>query len=78
MKRNEGGLDRGVRIVLGIALIVLGLTGVFGGALAVVGYILGGLLVVTGAVGFCLAYAILGISTRKPDVSGPAHGAARP
>lgn len=78
MKRNEGGLDRGVRIVLGIALIVLGLTGVFGGALAVVGYILGGLLVVTGAVGFCLVYAIFGISTRKPDVSGPAHGAARP
>ena len=78
MKKNMGGLDRGVRFLLGIALLVMGLTGVFGGAVAIVGYVLAALLVVTAIVGYCPPYALLGISTRRPKASGPAHGVPKP
>jgi len=58
MKMNAGGLDRGLRVVAGLALIALTLTGVIGAW----GWI-GIVAVLTGAVGFCAAYTLLGINT---------------
>jgi hypothetical protein len=58
MKLNVGGLDRALRIAAGLALIALAVTGTVG----LWGYI-GVVLVLTGAVGFCPAYPILGINT---------------
>jgi hypothetical protein len=57
MKLNVGGLDRALRIAAGLALIALAVTGTVG----LWGYI-GVVLVLTGAVGFCPAYPILGIN----------------
>jgi len=65
MSRNEGRADRIVRFVLGAALVVVGIVlsggaSLWGGALAgVVGIV----LLVTGAFGFCPAYCLLGIRT---------------
>ncbi|MCA9304138.1 MAG: DUF2892 domain-containing protein [Phycisphaerales bacterium] len=68
MKANEGGADRAVRAILGIALIVsaylwLGMmdgaiTGIIAGAI-------GAILLLTGLVGFCPAYTLCGMNTCK-------------
>jgi hypothetical protein len=58
MKLNVGGTDRIVRIVAGLALIGLTLTGNIG----VWGW-LGVVPLATGAIGWCPPYAIFGINT---------------
>lgn len=58
MKCNEGGIDRGLRVVAGLVLIGLTLTGTIG----VWGWI-GVLPLLTGIFGFCPAYALFGMNT---------------
>ena len=58
MKTNEGTIDRAVRIIAGLILIALTATGTVG----VWGWI-GIMPLLTGAIGFCPAYSIFGIST---------------
>lgn len=55
---NEGTLDRGIRIVLGLALLSLTVVG----PKSMLGLI-GIVPLVTGAIGFCPLYKILGLST---------------
>lgn len=58
MKANVGGVDRILRITLGLVLIVLAATGIVGwwGWLGIVP-------LATGLVGWCPPYAILGLNT---------------
>ncbi len=65
MKINESGLDRVIRVILGIVLLVLYVTGVVTGALGIIFIILGAILLITGAVGFCPLYVLLKIKTNK-------------
>jgi hypothetical protein len=65
MKANESGLDRVVRIVLGIVLFVLYFTGILSGTSGIISLIVGAILFITGAVGFCPLYALLKIRTNK-------------
>jgi hypothetical protein len=58
MKTNEGGMDRIARIVAGLVLIGLAATGTVG----VWGW-LGIVPLVTGAIGWCPVYTLLGINT---------------
>ncbi len=58
MSTNEGTLDRGIRIVLGLVLIWLAVTGRW----SPWGWI-GVLPLITGIVGFCGLYQLLGIKT---------------
>lgn len=58
MKCNSGTIDRALRVIAGLALIGLAATGVVG----MWGYI-GVVLVLTGAIGFCPAYTLLGMNT---------------
>lgn len=58
MKVNEGGLDRGLRIVAGLVLIGLAATGTVGAW----GWI-GVVPLATGLIGWCPAYSIFGMST---------------
>lgn len=62
-KTNEGSLDRGLRIALGLALLILGFGGVIGGGLGLVVGIVGLIPLVTGIVGWCPLYAVLGIDS---------------
>ncbi len=64
MKTNESTADRIVRIVLGAILAALAITGVATGTLTIVAWVLAALLLVTGVVGFCPAYAVLRFSTK--------------
>jgi uncharacterized membrane protein HdeD (DUF308 family) len=65
MKTNEGPLDRIARVVVGLVLIGLGLFGVAAGAWIYVTYVLGAILLLTGAVGFCPIYRLFKFSTAK-------------
>lgn len=58
MKINEGSIDRLLRVVAGVALIGLAAFGKVGPW----GYI-GVVPLLTGAVGFCPLYTLLGINT---------------
>ncbi|MDO4451142.1 MAG: DUF2892 domain-containing protein [Moraxella sp.] len=60
MKANLHSIDRTIRIILGIVLIGLAITGVIGWW----GY-LGVIALATGAMKFCPLYRLLGISTCK-------------
>ncbi|WP_374410043.1 DUF2892 domain-containing protein [Hydrogenophaga sp.] len=60
MNKNVGGIDRTLRIVVGIALIAAAATG----AVGVWGYI-GVVPLLTGLIGWCPPYAILGFNTCK-------------
>jgi len=58
MKTNEGTIDRALRVIAGLVLIGLAATGTVG----MWGWI-GIMPLLTGAIGFCPAYSIFGIST---------------
>jgi len=58
MKLNVGGLDRTLRIVAGLVLIALAATGTVGAW----GWI-GVVPLLTGAIGFCPVYPLLGMNT---------------
>ena len=58
MNKNEGGLDRAVRVVAGLALIGLAATNTVG----MWGYV-GVVPLLTGAIGMCPLYSILGLNT---------------
>ena len=65
MKLNESGLDRIVRVILGVVLFALNFTGVVIGGLVIVFVVLGVIALATGVVGFCPLYALLKIRTNK-------------
>ena len=62
---NEAGWDRIVRVVLGLVLLYLWLGHVLSGAVAIVLGIIGIIFLVTGIVGFCPLYRVLGFATKK-------------
>jgi hypothetical protein len=64
MEKNESGLDRGMRAILAVILVLLGAT-VFTGTLSTVMYVLGAVMFVTAVTGFCALYRLLGINTNK-------------
>ena len=63
MKANIGGVDRALRVLVGVTLIVLAATNQIGpwGWLGIIPAL-------TGLVRFCPAYTLLGIRTCKLDV----------
>jgi uncharacterized membrane protein len=62
MKLNEGTIDRVIRAVAGIALLVIGVM-LVKGAFGVVLDVLGAILLITGVMGFCPLYTLFGINT---------------
>lgn len=58
MTRNEGNLDRGLRIIVGLALLSL----VFVGPQTVWGWI-GLVPLITGLIGTCPVYSLFGLRT---------------
>jgi uncharacterized membrane protein len=65
MKMNEGPVDRIIRVIIGIALVALGLLGIVSGVWMWVAYVLGAILLVTGIVGFCPLYTLFKLNTAK-------------
>ena len=67
LHRNVGTIDRVVRIIAGLGLAAALVAGAINGPLAAVVGVVAGLLVVTGAIGFCPLYALFRISTRPAN-----------
>jgi hypothetical protein len=65
MKINESGVDRIIRVIVGIALLALYFTNIVTGGLGIVFIVLGAVALLTGVVGFCPLYTLLKISTNK-------------
>ena len=60
---NESPIDRGIRIVIGLALAAVGFAGVVAAPLVYATSVVAAIALVTGIVGFCPLYAILRFST---------------
>jgi hypothetical protein len=68
MKINIGSADRKLRaFVVAPVLVVAGLMVGPAGGLAIVLYVLAGVMLVTSAVSFCPLYALLGLRTRPEE-----------
>jgi len=63
MSKNVGAVDRGIRLVIGIALLALGFFHVITGTMAIVAYVVGAVALVTGSVSYCPAWSVFGINT---------------
>lgn len=63
MACNVGGIERPVRIVLGILLIGVGVFGGLTGAAMGAVLAVGAIALVTGALGFCPLWSLFGINT---------------
>ena len=63
MKKNMGGTDRTIRILLAAVFAVLYFTGTVTGTLGYVLLGLGGVFLLTSFVSFCPLYAIVGLNS---------------
>jgi hypothetical protein len=62
---NESNVDRIIRVVLGLAILALGWGGVVTGGWGVFLKVIGFVPLLTGIVGVCPAYLLLGIHTNR-------------
>jgi hypothetical protein len=65
MQQNESTTDRVIRLIAAVILLGAGIFAFPGGVLGVIFDILGAVMLVTGALGFCPLYKIFGFSTKK-------------
>jgi len=64
MEKNMGTIDRGIRLLLGILVVVLYFTGLISGTAAIILGILAIIFILTSIIGFCPLYIPLKISTK--------------
>ena len=65
MKKNMGTIDRIIRIILAIVVVILYMTGSISGTAAIILGILAVVFVLTSLIGFCPLYVPFKISTIK-------------
>ena len=68
MKKNMGSIDKIVRIVLALVVVILYFTNVVSGVLGSVLLVVAGIFVLTSLFSFCPLYLPFGISTCKKKV----------
>lgn len=77
MKSNENSIDRGIRVVLGLVALAasyFGLGVLEGDLVGMVVATIGVILLLTGLVGFCPAYRLVGLSTCSKESCGDSCG----
>lgn len=65
MKKNIGTVDKVIRILIAVIMVVLFFTHVITGTLAIILLILSGVFVLTSLISFCPLYLPFGLSTKK-------------
>jgi hypothetical protein len=66
MTCNVGGIERPIRIGAGLVAIIIGLFAGLSTAMSGVALAVGVILLLTGAMGFCPLFTLLGINTCTP------------
>jgi uncharacterized membrane protein len=67
MKKNMGTIDKAIRILVAVVVVVLYFTQVISGVLAIILLALSAIFVVTSLLSFCPLYMPFGLSTRKKE-----------
>ena len=65
MSRNVGGMDRGVRVIVGLVLLAIGFFHVVTGTPAILAYVFGLIVLTTAVFAFCPAWVPFGINTSR-------------
>ena len=65
MKKNMGSVDRVIRALIALVIIILFFTNAISGTLAVVLLVLAGVFIITSILSICPLYLLLGINTLK-------------
>ena len=65
MKKNIGTIDKTIRILFAVLVVILYFTNVISGALAIILLILSAIFILTSIIGFCPLYLPFGISSCK-------------
>ena len=63
MTCNVGGVERPIRIIMGIVVIAVGAFGSLPPAATAIALVVGTIALVTGAIGYCPLWALLGLNT---------------
>jgi uncharacterized membrane protein len=67
MKKNMGTIDKVIRILVAVVVVILYFTHVISGTLAIVLLALSAIFIVTSFLSFCPLYLPFGLSTRKKE-----------
>ncbi|MEI6820516.1 MAG: DUF2892 domain-containing protein [Bacteroidota bacterium] len=65
MKKNMGTIDKAIRILVAVVVVILFFTGIISGILGIVLLVLAGVFVLTSLLSFCPLYTPLGLNTDK-------------
>ena len=68
MKKNMGNTDRAIRLLIVLMIMILYVTNVIKGGLAIGLIVLSGIFILTTLIGFCPLYSLLGINTCKKEL----------
>jgi hypothetical protein len=63
MKKNVGSIDRSIRLILALIIVILFLSKVINGTLGIVLMVFAGIFVLTSLFSFCPLYTLFGKST---------------
>jgi hypothetical protein len=67
MKKNVGTIDKAIRILVAVVVVVLYFTNVISGTLGIILLALAAVFVATSLLSFCPIWLALGLSTRKKE-----------
>jgi len=67
MKKNMGTIDKVIRLLIALVIIVLYFTNVITGVLSIILFIVAAVFILTSIIGFCPAYLPFKISTCKKE-----------
>ena len=67
MKKNMGTIDKVIRILVAVVVVVLYFTNVISGTLGIILLILAGIFILTSLISFCPLYIPFGLSTKKKE-----------
>ncbi len=70
MSCNVGGVERGIRVGVGLVLLSVGIFWNLPGWGVGVAYLVGAIALVTGVIGYCPAWTLFGINTCATPPSG--------
>jgi hypothetical protein len=67
MKKNVGNLDKVIRLIIALVIIVLGFAKVITGTFAIILFIIAAVFILTSIFSICPIWMLLGLSTCKKE-----------